>query len=89
MPVVHAVRRTGPDAVETPVREGVNLALDDAARAAIESIAGRRLANSEWVAMGGKLLEFASLVRGWERKTTAWRGSSASESAGLGLELIT
>jgi hypothetical protein len=71
MPVIPAVGRTGPEALDTRGRERVNWALDDAARAAMESILGRPLANSESAAMGAKLLEFARIVRGWERKTTA------------------
>jgi hypothetical protein len=46
---------------------------DAAARAAIELRAGRPLTDAEWSAMRAKLLEFAGILRVWDRKTTASR----------------
>jgi hypothetical protein len=43
------------------------------ARAAIEVRAGRSLADAEWAAMRTRLLEFAGILRVWDRKTTASR----------------
>ena len=47
--------------------------LEAAARAAIELRADRILTDAEWVAMRSRLLEFASILRDWDRKTTASR----------------
>ena len=47
--------------------------LEAAARAAIELRADRTLTDAEWVAMRSRLLEFASILRDWDRKTTASR----------------
>jgi hypothetical protein len=41
------------------------------ARAAIELRAGRALMDAEWAAMRARLLEFAGILRDWDRKTTA------------------
>lgn len=42
-----------------------------AARAALEPGAGRRFTDAEWAAMRARLLEFADILRVWDRKTTA------------------
>ena len=42
-----------------------------ATRAAIELRAGRALIDAEWAAMRARLLEFAGILRDWDRKTTA------------------
>jgi len=47
--------------------------LEAAARAAIELRADRTLTDAEWVAMRSRLLEFAGILRDWDRKTTASR----------------
>jgi hypothetical protein len=44
---------------------------DVAARAAIELVAGRSLTDMEWAAARDRLLEFMSILRGWDRKSTA------------------
>jgi hypothetical protein len=43
--------------------------LESAARAAIEMRAGRRLAEREWARARLRLLEFVTIIRGWEQKT--------------------
>lgn len=50
--------------------------MEDAARTAIELRGGRTLTDAEWAAMRARLLEFVSILRMWDRKTTlADRGS--------------
>jgi hypothetical protein len=44
-----------------------------AARVALEPRAGHSLTHAEWSAMRARLLEFASILRDWDRKTTASR----------------
>jgi hypothetical protein len=44
-----------------------------AARAALELRAGRAFADAEWVAMRARLLEFAGILRAWDRETTVNR----------------
>ena len=41
--------------------------------AAIELRAGRALTDAEWAAARARLLEFAGILRDWDRKTTASR----------------
>ncbi len=48
-------------------------ATEHAARAAFNERVGRTLTDSEWVATRTKLLDFAGILRGWDRKTTASR----------------
>ncbi len=48
--------------------------LEAAARAAIELRAGRTFTEAEWTAARAKLLEFAGILRGWDRKTPAAKG---------------
>jgi hypothetical protein len=46
----------------------------DAARAALDSCAGRTLTDAEWAVAQGKLLEFVTILRGWgQRSRTASR----------------
>ena len=47
--------------------------IEAAARAAIELRAGRALTDAEWAAARARLLEFAGILRDWDRKTTASR----------------
>jgi len=47
--------------------------LEDTARAAMELRAGRPLTEAEWSAARARLLEFGSILRSWERTTTAPR----------------
>jgi hypothetical protein len=47
--------------------------LEARARAAIELCADRSLTDAEWAAMRARLLEFAGILRDWDRKTTASR----------------
>ena len=47
--------------------------LEAAARAAIELRADRVLTDTEWAATRARLLEFAGMLRGWDRKTTSSR----------------
>jgi hypothetical protein len=47
--------------------------LEAAARVAIELRAGRTLTDVEWAAARTGLLEFAGILRGWDRKTTSAR----------------
>jgi len=44
-----------------------------AARAAIEMRLNPMLTEREWVTMRDRLLEFAGILRNWDRKTTASR----------------
>jgi hypothetical protein len=44
-----------------------------AARAVLELRAGRSLTDAEWATMCARLLEFACVLRGWDRETTASR----------------
>jgi hypothetical protein len=44
--------------------------LEAAARAAIELRADRTLTDAEWAAMRARILEFAGVLRVWERKMT-------------------
>jgi hypothetical protein len=41
---------------------------EDAARAALDSRAGRTLTGTEWVVARAKLLEFVTILRGWAQK---------------------
>ena len=41
--------------------------LEAGARAAFETRAGRKLADTEWMAMRGRLLEYARILRAWEQ----------------------
>jgi hypothetical protein len=41
--------------------------LEAGARAALETCAGRKLTDTEWVAMRGRLLEYARTLRAWEQ----------------------
>jgi hypothetical protein len=45
--------------------------LEAAARTAIELRADRTLTDAEWAATRARLLEFAGILRVWDRKTTA------------------
>jgi hypothetical protein len=45
--------------------------LEAAARAAIDLRADRALTDAEWAAMHARLLEFAGILRIWDRRTTA------------------
>lgn len=47
--------------------------VENSARAALESQAGRSLSDAEWAAAQAKLQEFMGILREWERKTTASR----------------
>jgi len=47
--------------------------LEAAARAAIELRTDRTLTDAEWAATRARLLEFAGILRVWDRKTTASR----------------
>ena len=47
--------------------------MEAAARTAIELHAGRALTDAEWAAARARLLEFAGILRDWDRKTTASR----------------
>ena len=47
--------------------------LEASARAAMELRANRTFTDAEWTAMRARLLEFAGILRGWDRKTTASR----------------
>jgi hypothetical protein len=46
---------------------------DVAGRAALELRVGRALTDAEWAAARARLVEFVSILRGWEQKTTASR----------------
>jgi hypothetical protein len=41
---------------------------EDTARATIESLAGRNLSDVEWARVRARLLEFVTILRGWEEK---------------------
>jgi hypothetical protein len=45
--------------------------MEAAARSAIELRAGRALTDAEWAAARARLLEFAGILRTWDRMTTA------------------
>jgi len=47
--------------------------MEAAARSAIELHAGCALTDAQWAAARARLLEFAGILRGWDRKTTASR----------------
>lgn len=47
--------------------------IDAVARAEIEVRADRKLTDEEWSVARARLLEFTSILRGWDRKTTAPR----------------
>jgi hypothetical protein len=47
--------------------------MEAAARTAIELHAGRALTDDQWAAALARLLEFAGILRDWDRKTTASR----------------
>ena len=47
--------------------------MEAAARTAIELHAGRALTDAQWAAARAKLLEFARILRVWDRETTASR----------------
>jgi hypothetical protein len=40
-------------------------ARENAARAALDLLAGRTLTDSDWASVGGKLLEFVTILRRW------------------------
>lgn len=43
-------------------------ALEDTARAALDSSAGRTLTDAEWAQRRSRLLEFVTILRGWDQK---------------------
>jgi hypothetical protein len=47
--------------------------IEASARAAMELRANRTFTDAEWTAMRARLLEFACILRGWDRKTTSAR----------------
>lgn len=47
--------------------------IDAAARTEIELHAGRPITDAEWAAARARLLEFAGILRGWDRETTSSR----------------
>ena len=47
--------------------------MEAAARTAIELHAGRALTDAQWAAARARLLEFAGILRDWDRRTTASR----------------
>ena len=47
--------------------------LEAAARTAIELRADRALTDAEWAATRTRLLDFAGILRGWDRETTSSR----------------
>ena len=46
-----------------------------AARAAFELCAGRPVTDAEWATAQSRLLQFAGILRDWERKTASRRGN--------------
>lgn len=48
-------------------REDRQRQLEAGARAAFETRAGRKLTDTEWMAIRGRLLEFARILRAWEQ----------------------
>ena len=46
-----------------------------AARAALDLRAGRPLTDAEWAAARARLLEFAGILRDWQRKGASRRGN--------------
>jgi hypothetical protein len=56
---------------------GSSKAIDDAARATLDLLAGRSLNDAELTRVGTKLLEFMIILRGWDQK-------AKNTSAGLG-----
>ena len=50
---------------------GVTNRPEEDARAALELRAGRTLTDAEWAAARARLLEFAGILRIWDRTTTA------------------
>ena len=54
-------------------RDDRRLQVEVAARAALELHAGRAITDTEWAAMRARLLEVATILRAWDRETTASR----------------
>jgi hypothetical protein len=50
--------------------------MEAAARTAIELRAGHALTDAQWAAARARLLEFAGILRDWDRKPTASRRGS-------------
>jgi len=44
-------------------------ALENGARAALDSYAGRALSDAEWIRARTRLLEFTNVLRSWDNKT--------------------
>ncbi len=44
---------------------------DVAAHVALERRVGRGVTDAEWAVARGKFMEFANILRGWDRKTSA------------------
>jgi hypothetical protein len=44
------------------------------ARAALDSLSGRTLADADWAVAKDRLLEFFTILRGWERKARTGSG---------------
>ena len=58
----------------SPVVHGARCdALERTARAAFDTRVGRLLTDAEWEAARCRLLEFAGILRGWDRKAIASR----------------
>jgi hypothetical protein len=53
----------GPERVDTRPEPG-----EGAARAALDSRAGRTLTDADWAVAKDRLLEFFTILRGWDRK---------------------
>jgi len=45
--------------------------LERAARSEVESRAGRTLTDAEWATMRARLIDFAAVLRTWQRKASA------------------
>ena len=63
-PAASCTLHRGPERFDTRPESG-----EDAARAALDSRAGRTLSDADWADAKDRLLEFFAILRGWDRST--------------------
>lgn len=61
-----ATRSTHSDPVHSQRHAGQ---FEDAARTALDSLAGRSLSGAEWAVAQARLLKFVTILRGWAEKS--------------------
>jgi hypothetical protein len=68
-PAVATRFNISPQSTDPACRGAASQALENGARAALDSYAGRALSDAEWIQERTRLLEFTNILRSWDKKT--------------------